>query len=98
MPCCRVDDSVKAGAAANTNSESPPRNAANDSRELLKIEGVMRRTKLSRRKILYDKAAGALPYIQFGRSIRFDPADIDAYINRRRVKTRAARGSEYLSP
>lgn len=48
----------------------------------------MRRANLSRRKIRYDMASGALSYLKFGRSTRFDPHDVDAYIEARRISHR----------
>ena len=57
--------------------------------DLLAITEVIKRTKLSLRKIRYDMAAGALPYCKFGRSTRFDPLDVDAYIAGRRIGRRA---------
>lgn len=87
-PCCSGNGSDTAEPSALPSSDPPSKGTANDSSALLTLEEVIERTKLSRRKLLNDKAAGALPYIQFGRSIRYDPVDIDTYINRRRVKAR----------
>jgi len=56
--------------------------------DLLVIEDVINRTKLSLRKIRYDMASGALAFIKFGRSARFDPRDVDVYIETRRINHR----------
>ena len=68
-------------------SEAIPEGDLRDKPEddLLAIEDVIKRTKLSRRKLLYDMAAGALPYCKFGRATRFAPHDVDSYIAARRI-------------
>ena len=68
-------------------SEAIPERDLRDKPEddLLAIEDVIKRTKLSRRKLLYDMAAGALPYCKFGRATRFAPHDVDSYIAARRI-------------
>ena len=56
--------------------------------KLLVVADVIDRTKLSLRKLRYEMASGALPYIKIGRSTRFAPADVDAYIEARRINLR----------
>jgi len=56
---------------------------------LMTLEGVVAYTGLSRRKVQNDMAAGAIAYIKFGRSVRFSPEDVAAYVASRRIKRRS---------
>lgn len=64
----------------------PENNRADD--HLLTFEELCRRLRLSKRKIQLDMAAGAIAYVKLGRATRFKPADVDAYIEARRVSRR----------
>lgn len=69
-------------------SDIGSRKVEGDRSEMLLIDDVVFRTKLSRRKLSYDLASGALPYVKFGRSTRFLATDVDAYIYARRIGRR----------
>lgn len=55
---------------------------------LMKIADVIAYTRLSKRKIQNDMRGGALAFIKFGRSTRFDPHDVQSYIDARRIARR----------
>jgi excisionase family DNA binding protein len=59
---------------------------------LLTYHDVMSRTRLSKRKLQMEKSCGALPYVQFGRSVRFLTEDVDQFIRARRNGGRAVVG------
>lgn len=56
--------------------------------ELWTIDDLVRYTKLSVRKIQYDVSAGAISCCKFGRSLRFKPDDVSAYVESRRISRR----------
>ena len=58
---------------------------------LLTLSEAVAVTRLSKRKLQQEMAAGALPYIKIGRSIRLIPADIEKYIAARRIEKRRGR-------
>jgi len=59
-------------------------NSSNDS-NLLKREQAAKRCSFSTRKLAQEVKAGKIPYVRLGRLMRFIPADIDAYIEARRI-------------
>lgn len=56
--------------------------------DLLLLSDLMLYTKLSRRKLQNEMAAGALAYVKFGRSARFRPEDVRAYVEARHIRRR----------
>ena len=81
-----ADGNPRQKNASETNPEGDRRDKPRD--DLLLIEDVIDRANLSLRKLRYDMASGALPYHKFGRATRFSPADVDAYIEARRIGRR----------
>jgi hypothetical protein len=71
-------------------SEANPEGDCGDKQrdDLLLIGDVIKRTKLSLRKLRYDMASGALTYHKFGRSTRFAPDDVQSYMDARRIGRR----------
>jgi excisionase family DNA binding protein len=53
--------------------------------DLLNDTQAARRINCSKRKLHYEKGAGRIPFVRIGRLVRFIPADIDAYIQARRI-------------
>ncbi|CAN5783026.1 hypothetical protein BH09VER1_BH09VER1_17960 [soil metagenome] len=76
----RVDSYVQFGS----NSCGTPRHELLGE-DLLMLTDVMLYTKLSRRKLQIDVAAGALAVVKFGRATRFYPEDVHAYVKARRI-------------
>lgn len=69
---------------------NPRRNSRYDllGEDLLLLSDLVLYTKLSRRKLQNEMAAGALAYVKFGRSTRFHPEDVRAYVETRRIRRR----------
>ncbi len=55
---------------------------------LLTLGDAANLTQVSKRKLQLDMANGALAYVKLGRSVRFLPADLHAYILARRISCR----------
>jgi excisionase family DNA binding protein len=56
-------------------------------RELQSPAEVARRLRMSRSNVYHLAGIGALPSIKFGKAVRFDPADVDRFIQDHRRKT-----------
>jgi excisionase family DNA binding protein len=56
-------------------------------RELLRVPAVALRLGLSKQKIYALATSGELPSIRLGRSLRFEPRDVDRFIRDHRRKT-----------
>lgn len=76
----------KAVIKSSVNHFAPGASARVD--ELWTIDDLVRYTKLSLRKIQYDVTAGAISCCKFGRSLRFKPEDVSAYVESRRISRR----------
>jgi len=62
---------------------------------LLKGREAARVLSVSLRTLWTMKACGSLPYVKFGRSVRFIAADLEKWIESRRVKARREDATPY---
>lgn len=60
---------------------------------LLRAEEVGKRLDFSKQQVYALAAAGDLPSIKFGRAVRFDPADVEAYIQVHRREGATPKGA-----
>ncbi len=71
-------------------ASAPKAKVAKAQRDLIPVRVVAKRLGLSEQHVYLMAQRGEIPSIKFQRGVRFDPADVDAFIRAHRRRKKAA--------
>ncbi len=72
-------------------SLSPPSRELASSQDLLTVEDLCRWLKVPKATVYDWTHTGVIPHYKLGRLVRFDPQEIEAWLEARRIRGRRAR-------